>query len=134
MGLSSIITNTEILTNGDNAPYVTAARLIDNNTVIVIIKVFVVISCLGTLNGLIMGGARGLYTLTDCNLRPKPNLFKKLNPKTNISVNSSFFGFAFVLFFLLDWRLEISVRIPQLSNMDELCIALLYSSYIAIYL
>ncbi len=57
-----------------------------------ILTLFVAISCLGTLNGLMIGVTRGLYALAARNRGPKPALFSQLDPKSNMAPNSAVIG------------------------------------------
>lgn len=57
-----------------------------------VLKVFVAISCLGTLNGLMLGCTRGLYSLAARNEGPKPKIFSVVDPVTNMPTNSAVVG------------------------------------------
>lgn len=57
-----------------------------------LVFVFVIISCLGTLNGLMLGCTRGLYSLSVRNLGPKKEIFKQVDDVTNMPTNSSIIG------------------------------------------
>ena len=57
-----------------------------------IINVFVVISCLGTLNGLMVGCSRGLYALAARDEGITPEIFAQIDKKTNMPHNSSIFS------------------------------------------
>lgn len=54
--------------------------------------VFVVISCLGTLNGLMLGCVRGMYALSARRAGPRPGLFGTLDGATGMPANSSVLG------------------------------------------
>lgn len=57
-----------------------------------ILKVFIAISCLGTLNGLMLGCTRGIYSLAARNEGPNPKVFSELDPTTNMPTNSAIVG------------------------------------------
>ena len=57
-----------------------------------VLKVFIAISCLGTLNGLMLGCTRGIYALAARNEGPKPQIFSVVDPSTNMPSNSAIFG------------------------------------------
>ncbi len=61
-------------------------------TVAVIINILVVISCLGTLNGLMLGCCRGLYSLAARGEGVAPSVFSQIDSKTNMPHNSSVFA------------------------------------------
>ncbi len=57
-----------------------------------ILSIFIVISCLGTLNGLMVGCTRGLYSIAVRNEGPMPKMFSQVDSETNMPTNSSVFG------------------------------------------
>ncbi len=57
-----------------------------------ILNVCIVISCLGTLNGLMLGSTRGLYSISVRNEGPMPKLFSQVDSETNMPTNSAIFG------------------------------------------
>ncbi|MBR5439664.1 MAG: APC family permease [Clostridia bacterium] len=66
-----------------------------------ILSLFVVISCLGTLNGLMVGCTRGMYSIATRNEGPKPEMFKQIDASTNMPTNSSIFGLLVCAIWLL---------------------------------
>ena len=69
-----------------------AISQIFGNVIGTFLKVFIVISCLGTLNGLMIANTRCLYSISSRGLGPKPEVFNQVDPKTNIPTNSAIFG------------------------------------------
>ena len=57
-----------------------------------ILNVFVAISCMGTMNGLMLGCTRGIYSLAARKEGPKPEMFSQIDKSTNMPSNSSIFG------------------------------------------
>jgi len=57
-----------------------------------ILYVFVIISCLGTLNGCTMGAQRGLYSLAIRKKGPAPEIMSQVDSKTNVPGNSATIG------------------------------------------
>lgn len=57
-----------------------------------LINILVVISCLGTLNGLMVGCSRGLYSLATRGEGIDPETFAQIDKKTNMPHNSSIFA------------------------------------------
>lgn len=53
-----------------------------------ILNIFIVISCLGTLNGLMLASTRGLYSLSIRNRGPNPKVFSQVDKVTNSPTNS----------------------------------------------
>lgn len=56
------------------------------------LNVCIVISCLGTLNGLMMGVTRSMYAIACRNEGPKPDMFKEIDNHTNMVTNSAVWG------------------------------------------
>ena len=70
-----------------------------------LLDVFVVVSCLGTLNGLMLAVSRGMYSLAARGEGPAPHVFKEVDARTNMSTNSAIVGLliaaAWMLYFVL---------------------------------
>ena len=56
------------------------------------LNICVVISCLGTLNGLMVGATRGMYATASRGEGPRPTLFAQVDPSTNMVSNSALWG------------------------------------------
>ena len=101
-----------------------------------ILFVFIVISCLGTLTGLMLGCTRGIYSLSARNQGPKPEIFKQIDPITNMPSNSSIIGLllcgAWLLYFY-GAQLTASWFGPIAFDSSELPIVTIYASYIPIF-
>lgn len=99
--------------------------------------VFVVISCLGTLNGLMIATTRGLYSLAARNQGPKPDMFSALDKTSNMPTNSSFVGILltalWLMFFYGANLVEKSWFGPFSFDSSELCIVSIYALYIPIF-
>ena len=57
-----------------------------------ILNVCIVVSCLGTLNGLMLGSTRGLYSISARGEGPLPKMFSQVDEQTNMPTNSAIFG------------------------------------------
>lgn len=66
-----------------------------------ILNLFVSVSCLGTLNGLLMGCTRGMYSLAVRGYGPRPEILKQVDPQTKMPSNSSVIGLFIVAFWLV---------------------------------
>jgi APA family basic amino acid/polyamine antiporter len=100
------------------------------------IFVFVIISCLGTLNGLMIGTTRGMYSLAVRGKGPQPNTFSQVDKVTNMPTNSSILGLLLCAFWLL-YFYGANLTAPWFGpfNFDtsELPIVTLYGAYIPIF-
>ncbi|MEG0751793.1 MAG: APC family permease [Oscillospiraceae bacterium] len=91
IGLSGTVTNANLMQMGEagaKLAFTTAFSKIGGT----LLSVLVVISCLGTLNGLMLGCTRGMYSVAARNQGPCPEVFKQIDPITNMPANSSIVG------------------------------------------
>ncbi|WP_432738617.1 APC family permease [Maridesulfovibrio sp. FT414] len=133
MGISGVLTNDQVLVEGDAAP-VRVIEMIFGSVGGTLLTVFVIISCLGTLNGLIMGSARGMFSIASRNMGPRADLFKQINPITNSTSHSAILGYFLSLFWLMVWYGNFHGWWGQFMDVSELPIAFLYVIYISIYI
>lgn len=68
-----------------------------------ILNVCIVISCLGTLNGLMLGSTRGLYSISARGEGPLPKMFSQVDEQTNMPTNSAIFGLFVCAAWLVFW-------------------------------
>ncbi len=102
-----------------------------------LLSVFIVISCLGTVNGLMMANARSMYSIAMLGNGPKPALFARVDETTKMPINSTFFGaFLAMIWLLYFFGANLSTGWFGLFNFDssELVIIMLYAMYIPIFL
>lgn len=98
-----------------------------------ILNFFVVVSCLGTLNGLMLGTTRGLYSIAMRNEGPSPKVFSQVDEHTNMPSNSSIFGLLVCSVWLLYfYGANLSSGWFGLFNFDssELPVITIYAMYI----
>lgn len=99
--------------------------------------VFIIISCMGTLNGLMLACVRGMYSIAVRDRGPAPHIFKQVDPNTNIPTNSSILGLllsALWLFFFYGANLTGPWFGPFSFDSSELPIVTIYALYIPIFL
>ena len=56
------------------------------------LNICIVISCLGTLNGLMVGSTRGMYSIAEHGEGPKPTMFSQVDSTTEMTTNSAIWG------------------------------------------
>lgn len=66
-----------------------------------ILNLFVAVSCLGTLNGLLIGCIRGMYSISVRNMGPKVKLMKQVDPASGMPSNSCIVGLVIVIAWLV---------------------------------
>ena len=101
-----------------------------------LLNLCIVISCLGTLNGLMVATTRGMYAIAVRKEGPSPELFSQVDPKTNMVTNSAIWG----LFICAVWALyfygaNLSSGWFGIFNFDssELPIVTIYFMYIPMF-
>lgn len=103
------------------------------------LNICIVISCLGTLNGLMVGATRGMYAIAERGEGPKPEMFSQIDKSTNMTTNSSVWG----LFVCAAWLLYFyGANLASdggwfgLFNFDssELPIVTIYAFYIPMFI
>lgn len=81
LGIASVLPTSAIMEQGDNAVSMTTAQLF-GPTASTILTVFVIVSCLGTLNGLVLSTIRIPYSLAIRGQGPAPKWMSKIDEKT----------------------------------------------------
>lgn len=102
-----------------------------------LIFVFVIISCLGTLNGLMLGCTRGIYAIAARGEGMKPKMFVQVDPESKMPTNSAIFGLllsAIWLFFFFGANLSDGWFGFLNFDSSELPIVTIYAMYIPIFL
>ena len=82
----------------DGAPQ--AFKNVFGNVCGTILNVLIAVSCLGTLNGLMIGCIRNMYSLAARNQGMKPEIFKEVDKNTNMPTNSGIIGLLFCAIWL----------------------------------
>lgn len=103
-----------------------------------ILNVFVAISCMGTLNGLMLGCTRGIYALAVRDEGPHPEMFKQVDKVSNMPNNAAILGLllcGFWFFFFYGSNLA-SFSWFGIFGFDssELPIVTIYGMYIPIFI
>lgn len=138
IGIASVLSTKEIIDAGDALPKIAFTKLFGGNEIFgTIAYVFIIISCLGTMNGVMIGNCRGLYSLAVRNQGPAPKKLIKVHDKWNMPILSSVIGFAISAVWMLQWEFGlIRGMLPAFISFenDELPIITLYAMYIPIFI
>jgi len=101
-----------------------------------ILNLFVAISCIGTMNGLMIGCCRGMYSLAVRGRGPAPDVFSQVDSRTNMPNNSSVFALiitaAWFLYFYLS-NLACTWTGPFVFDSTELPIITIYFMYLPMF-
>ncbi|MBQ5910906.1 MAG: amino acid permease [Clostridia bacterium] len=102
-----------------------------------ILNVCIVVSCLGTLNGLMMGSARGMYAIASRGRGPKPEMFGAVDKHTNMTNHSAVWGlFVCAAWLLYFYGANLTESWFGLFSFDssELPIVTIYGMYIPMFI
>ncbi|MFV0517694.1 MAG: APC family permease [Aminipila sp.] len=135
VGLAGAVTN-EVMMQGGEAGAKLAFETVFSSLGGTLIFVFVIISCLGTLNGLMLGCTRGIYSIAARKQGIRPDIFNQIDNVTNMPTNSAVFGLllcgAWLLFFY-----GANLTAPWFGffcfDSSELPIVTIYALYIPIF-
>ena len=132
VGISKYVGPEKIMALGD-AHVDLAARNIFGPLGSKIIMTFVVISIIGTVNGLIMGHIRLPYSLGIRGMLPKSKEISKINKFTGISINSAIIAFiASCICLLVHYITQKYSLIPN-GDISEISITVNYMLYVLLY-
>ena len=133
LGICGAISVDELLEAGSTQAF----KNLFGNAMGTILSVFVVISCLGTTNGLMMANSRNMYALAVRGNGPKPTVFARVDEDTNMPINSSFAGALIVMAWVVYFFGANLVEKPWFGifsfDSGELVIVALYLFYIPIF-
>ena len=102
-----------------------------------ILKLFIAISCFGTVNGLMLACCRGMYAISARGEGPKPEVFSQVDPKTNMPNNSSIIGLLLVgVWFCYFYFANLAGTWtgPFVFDSSELPIITIYLMYLPIFI
>ena len=103
----------------------------------VFLNICIVISCLGTLNGLMVAETRGMYAIAVRNEGPNPEMFSQIDKSTNMTTNSAIWGlFVSALWLIYFYGANLTEGWFGLFNFDssELPIVTVYAMYIPMFI
>ena len=145
IGVAGGATNQELCDSGATAAFINVFGPVLGN----ILNLFIAISCMGTMNGLMLGCCRGMYSLAARNEGPKPELFRQIDKVSNMPTNSAVIGLLFcaiwgTYFYLSNlagtWSGAVAFEgtalesVPFLFDSSELPIITIYAMYLPIFI
>lgn len=102
-----------------------------------ILNLFVAVSCLGTLNGLLIGCIRGMYSISVRNMGPKQKLMQQIDPASGMPSNSCIIGLVVVAAWLVYFYGANLAPTPWFGKFSfdssELPIITIYALYIPMF-
>lgn len=136
VGLAGAVPNEVMMAGGETGAKL-AFQTIFSSIGGSLLFVFVIISCLGTLNGLMLGCTRGLYSVAARGFGPKPKVYGQIDKITNMPTNSAIFGLLLCGIWLLFFY-GANLTEPWFGffcfDSSELPIVTIYGMYIPIFI
>lgn len=135
IGVAGGATNKELMDAGATVAFTKVFGNVIGN----ILNLFIAISCMGTMNGLMLGACRGMYSVASRDRGPACKTFKQIDERTNMPTNSSvialllcaFWGFYFVIANLASGSAWFG---PFVFDSSELPIIAVYALYLPIFI
>ncbi len=100
IGLAGGVSNAELMESGERGAQIAFGKIFGTAGGVGLF-VLVIISCLGTLNGLMLAVTRCMYSIAVRNNGPRPEMMGEINIHSNMPLNSSIIG----LFVCMLWVL-----------------------------
>jgi len=98
-----------------------------------ILLVFVIISIMGTTNGLILGGSRGIYALGLKSMIPKSKVFAKIDEKRDVPLNGLLLFFGVCTVWTVIHYITTKYGLLPNSDVSEISIVTMYLLYLVLY-
>ena len=137
IGLAGAVENEVMMANGETGAKI-AFSTVFTNAGGTLLFVFVVISCLGTLNGLMMACTRAFYAMAVRNEGPMPQVFRVVDNVTKMPNNSALIGLMMAMLWLAYfYGANLAPELwfgPFCFDSSELPIVTIYAMYIPIFL
>ena len=133
IGLVSTMPVTDFMEGGESSIRIAFVKTLGSFLGSALI-VFVIISCIGSLNGLVLACTRGFYSISIRNMGPAPKFFSKLEHKSKVPINSGLFSLICVLFWLMAWYGSFKGWWGMFLDFSELPVVTTYALYIPIFI
>lgn len=136
IGLAGAVENSVMMEGGETGAKIAFANVF-SSVGASLLFVFIVISCLGTLNGLMLGTVRGLYAISVRGEGIRPDVMRQVDPVVNMPVNSAAMGALLTAVWLLYYygaNLTDGWFGPFCFDSSEIPIITIYACYIPIFL
>lgn len=135
VGLAGAVTNETLMAGGQEGARLAFATIF-TNVGGTLLFVFVIISCLGTLNGLMLGCTRGIYSIAARGRGPGVKMFKQIDPVSDMPTNSAILGVLLAAVWLVFFY-GANLTDPWFGffcfDSSELPIVTIYTMYIPIF-
>lgn len=132
VGISIYIGPETVMSLGDAHVYQAANNLLGEWGAKIIL-IFVIISIMGTINGLVLGLIRLPYSLAIRDMFPRSQAISKINDKYSMPVNSAIVAFIITMVWFLVHYIVTKFNLAPNSDISEISITFSYILYILLY-
>ena len=135
VSLSAFLGNAGTIIADSNAPIVVFEKIM-GKVGGAFFTFFILVSCLGTVNGVSISCCRGMYTMSCRGQGICPEKFAKLGKNESVSLLSCLYGLGCMILMLGVWYLAMHGvwLFKYLGSMDEIVCAIIYGVYITMYI
>ena len=133
IGITTLVGPSKVMELGDSHVSFAATMLLGNFGAKILL-IFVVISIMGTLNGIILGSIRLPHALAERGMYPNSKLFSKINDNYGVSVHSAIAAFAVSSVWVIVNFITQQFNLLPNSDVSDIAIAFNYVGYILLYL
>ncbi len=133
LGIAGVLPTEVIVSEGDKAANIVFATLF-GDTAATLLTVFVVVSCLGTLNGLVMACIRTPFSLAVRGQGPFYKSLGQVNKKTGMPLKATVFAFFVSVLYMFIWWGSWNNVFGQFISVDEIPIVMIYGLYVLLYI
>lgn len=133
IGVAGGATNQQLIDTGATVAFTNIFGGVLGN----ILNLFVAISCMGTMNGLMLGCTRGIYSLAVRGQGPHPEMFVQVDKSTGMAGNSAILGLVLCAFWAVYFALSnlfSTWKGAFVFDPTELPIITIYALYIPIFI
>lgn len=133
IGITTLVGPSKVMELGDSHVSFAATMLLGNFGAKILL-IFVVISIMGTLNGIILGSIRLPHALAERGMYPNSKLFSKINDNYGVSVHSAIAAFGVSSVWVIVNFITQQFNLLPNSDVSDIAIAFNYVGYILLYL
>lgn len=133
LGLNKMLGSEYIMSTGDAAVNKVGELLLGSNGTKIIL-VFILISILGVLNGIILGSLRMPQAIASKNMLPYAKMIEKINPHIQLSVSSCIISFVTSIIWMLVHYISQKSEALHGGDISEISIVFSYACYIILYI
>ncbi len=132
LGITKVLGAEYILSTGDRAIYDLGELLLGKQGQFVLL-IFVIVSVLGVVNGIVLGSTRMPQALASKNMLPQSERIKRIDEKKQLSVASCWISYGITLLWMLVHYITQKTGMISGSDVSEIAIVFSYICYLFLY-